>query len=260
MGDQWLFVSDAHLTPGDTARQGELARFLLDFPGLTHLCINGDLLDFFFGFRSREMAGFDTILTALGGLTARGVTLHYVEGNHDFCLGSRFAARYGAQIHPEGTALTLGDQQVWVEHGDRANPEEHLEHLFRWLFRTRAAHLLAELVGPAPLQRFGRWLDRATTGAHYTTRDTAHPCFRDYAARRIGAGYDVVILGHAHVPGDETVERDGRRGRYLNSGDWLAHRSYITWDAAAGFQLHNGGRRDKAPPPSTPPPQASERG
>jgi len=241
--DRWLFVSDAHLAPDDTARQRALARFLLDFPGLTHLCINGDLFDFFFGFRSREMAGFDTILTALRELTDRGVTLHYVEGNHDFCLGPRFAARYGAHVHPEGTALTLGDQRVWVEHGDRANPEEHLEHLFRWLFRTRAAHLLAEVVGPTRLQRFGRWLDRATTSAHYNVRDTAHPCFHDYAARRLGAGFDVVILGHAHVPGDEVVERDGRRGRYLNSGDWLAHRSYVTWDESAGFQLHNGAAR-----------------
>ncbi len=249
---RWLFISDAHLAPGDEARQRELARFLLDFPGLTHLCINGDLFDFWYGFRNREMAGFDTILTALRELTDRGVVLDYVEGNHDFCLGPRFAARYGAQIHPEGTTLTLGDQRVWVEHGDRTNPEEHLEHLFRWLFHTRAARLLAEGVGPARLQRFGRWLDRATTAAHYTTRDTAHPCFRDYAARRIAAGYDVVILAHAHVPGDEVVETAGRRGRYLNSGDWLAHRSYITWEASAGFQLHNGGRRTKPVSPPEP--------
>lgn len=242
---QWLFVSDAHLAPGDEARQGELARFLLDFPGLTHLCVVGDLFDFFFGFRRREMAGFDTILAALRTLTERGVTLHYVEGNHDFCLGPRFAARYRARIHPNGTAFTLGDQQVWVEHGDLANPDEHLEHLFRWLFRTRAARWLAEVVGPARLQRFGRWLDRATTGGHYVLRDTAHPCFRAHAARRIAAGFEVVIFGHAHVPGDEVVEADGRHGRYLNSGDWRAHRSYVTWDEAAGFRLHDGA----VPPP-----------
>jgi len=238
--DHWLFVSDAHLAPDDRARQGELARFLLDFPGITHLCIVGDLFDFWYGFRSREMAGFDTILTALREITNRGVTLHYVEGNHDFCLGRRFTARYGAQVHPEGTELVLGGQRVWVEHGDLANPKEHLEHLFRWLFRSRGGRCLAEVVGPDRLQRFGRWLDRATTGAHYSTRDTAHPCFRDYAARRIAAGYDVVILAHAHVPGDEVIEAGGHHGRYLNSGDWLAHKSYITWDAGAGFRLHNG--------------------
>ncbi len=239
-GERWLFLSDAHLAPGDEARQGELARFILDFPGLTHLCIVGDLFDFFFGFRSREMAGFDTILSALREVTGRGVTLHYVEGNHDFCLGPAFAARYRARVHPEGVELSLGGSHLWVEHGDRTNPEERLEHLFRWLFRTRAARLLAEVVGPDRLQRFGRWLDRATTAANYTMRDTAHPCFRDYAARRIADGFDAVILGHAHVPGDEVIQAGGREGRYLNCGDWLAHRSYVTWEAGAGFRLHDG--------------------
>jgi len=245
---RWLFLSDAHLAPGDTACQGELARFLRDFPGLTHLCINGDLFDFFVGFRRREMAGFETLLAALRDLTGRGVTLHYVEGNHDFCLGPRFAAAYGAQLHPDHATLTLGTQRVWVEHGDLANPAEHLAHLFRWLFRSRAALLLAEFIGPARLQRFGRWLDRATGDAHYMVRATAHPCFRAHAAHRIAAGYDVVILGHAHVPSDEVVEAGGRRGRYLNLGDWLAHRSYVTWDATAGFRLHEDGGAPVTPP------------
>ncbi|RMF77837.1 MAG: UDP-2,3-diacylglucosamine diphosphatase [Nitrospirae bacterium] len=245
--ERWLFLSDLHLAPGE-ARQGEAARFLLEFPGLTHLCLGGDLFDFYYGFRDREMAGFETFLAALRQLHERGVVVHYVEGNHDFHLTPRFTARYGARVHPDGVALTLGGARVWVEHGDTANPEERLQHWIRRAFRSRTASWIAEAVGPVRLQRFGRWLDRATSPEGYERRTTAHPCFRARAAERIAAGFDVVVLGHAHVPADEVVEAGGRRGRYLNTGDWVAHRSYVTWDPEAGFRLHDETRAGEAAP------------
>jgi len=245
--DQWLFVSDVHLAPHDRQRQEGLAAFLLDYPDLTHLCIVGDLFDFWYGLQDREFAGFDTILAALRRLADRGVEIHYIEGNHDFCLGTAFAARYGVRIYPDGTAFTLGGQRVWVEHGDQTNPHEGLHRVWRRFARGAVAAWISEALGPRRLQAFGRWLDRTTTPADYSRRSVAHPCFRAHAQRRLAEGFDVVLMGHAHVPGDEAIEVDGRRGRYLNVGDWIFHRSYVTFDEDQGFRLHN--------PTSTPAPQ-----
>jgi UDP-2,3-diacylglucosamine hydrolase len=237
--EQWLFVSDVHLAPDDRERQEELATFLLGFPGLTHLCIVGDLFDFWMGLRDRQFAGYDTILSAVRRLADRGVAIHYVEGNHDFCLGTYFAARYGVRIYPEGTTLTLGGWRVWIEHGDLANPEEVFHRTWRRFARSGAAAWLAERLGPRRLQTFGRWLDRVTTPADYSRRTKAHPCFHAHARRCIARGYDVVVMGHAHVPGDEAIEVDGRHGRYLNAGDWIFHKSYVTFNPHHGFCLHN---------------------
>jgi UDP-2,3-diacylglucosamine hydrolase len=236
--DQWLFVSDVHLAPDDQARQEELATFILGFPGLTHLCIVGDLFDFWMGLRDRHFDGYDTILAAVRELADRGVEVHYVEGNHDFCLGTYFAARYGARIYPDGTSMTLGGQRVWIEHGDLTNPDERVHRAWRRFARSGLAAWIAEVVGPRHLQSFGRWLDRATTPGDYSRRTFAHPCFRAHARRCIARGFDVVVMGHAHVPGDELIEVDGHRGRYINVGDWIFHKSYVTFDVNHGFRLH----------------------
>jgi UDP-2,3-diacylglucosamine hydrolase len=237
--EQWLFISDVHLAPGDRMRQEELATFLLEYPGLTHLCIVGDLFDFWMGLRDRQFAGYDTILSAVRRLADRGVAIHYIEGNHDFSLGTYFATRYGVRIYPDGTTLNLGSQRVWIEHGDLTNPAEVLHHTWRRFTCSGAAAWIAERLGPRRLQAFGRWLDRVTMPADYSRRTTAHPCFRAHARRRIAGGYDVVVMGHAHVPGDEAIEVDGRHGRYLNVGDWIFHKSYVTFDLQNGFRLHN---------------------
>jgi len=44
--------------------------------------------------------------------------------------------------------------------------------------------------------------------------------------------YDAFIFGHRHLPLDlEVVSADGsRKARYLNCGDWIDHRTYVTLD------------------------------
>ncbi|MGB1572654.1 MAG: UDP-2,3-diacylglucosamine diphosphatase, partial [Flavobacteriales bacterium] len=55
-----------------------------------------------------------------------------------------------------------------------------------------------------------------------------HHC-RDVLDRE---AYDAFIFGHRHLPLDlEVTSSDGARtARYLNCGDWIGHRTYVTLD------------------------------
>jgi UDP-2,3-diacylglucosamine pyrophosphatase LpxH len=57
---------------------------------------------------------------------------------------------------------------------------------------------------------------------------------RAFAQKTLASGAaDVVVCGHAHAPTREEYPT----GLYLNTGDWMFHRSYVLWDGAE-FHLH----------------------
>ena len=51
---------------------------------------------------------------------------------------------------------------------------------------------------------------------------------------------DVVLCGHAHAPELTPVSASGQSGLYINTGDWLAHRSHTIWDGAHFTQYARG--------------------
>ena len=45
-------------------------------------------------------------------------------------------------------------------------------------------------------------------------------------------GYDVVLMGHTHLPDDIETRVDGRPCRYINTGDWVRHFTYLEFDGS----------------------------
>ena len=39
-------------------------------------------------------------------------------------------------------------------------------------------------------------------------------------------------MGHTHIPDDYSVEVDGRQCRYINTGDWVRHFTYLEFDGS----------------------------
>ena len=48
------------------------------------LVIGGDFFDFWFDYGKKQPPGYDDILNQLDRLSANGVDIHYVLGNHDY--------------------------------------------------------------------------------------------------------------------------------------------------------------------------------
>jgi UDP-2,3-diacylglucosamine pyrophosphatase LpxH len=63
------------------------------------------------------------------------------------------------------------------------------------------------------------------------------PAFRVFARRKFLEGFEVVILGHSHVPEEVEEWVEGRRCLYYNVGDWVVHRSFLRFTPPDRFQL-----------------------
>jgi UDP-2,3-diacylglucosamine pyrophosphatase LpxH len=72
---------------------------------------------------------------------------------------------------------------------------------------------------------------------HRSLPSNPPPALRTFAHQKFLEGFDVVILGHSHVPEEVDEWVDGRRCLYFNVGDWRIHRSFLRYTPPEVFQL-----------------------
>jgi UDP-2,3-diacylglucosamine hydrolase len=244
-----LIFSDVHLkvVPEDRARHEEFIAFLHAFPADefdTFICL-GDLFDFWFEYKSVIFSDFFGVLRALADIRDAGVEIHLICGNHDFWAGRFLREDLGIHIHPNTMAYDFGDLRGHLVHGDGINPED-------WKYRAYKRVARNPLVVGAFRCIHPDWAMAIARGVSHSSRtllgadDPAHgpeaQALRRYAGDVIARQEaDVVLCGHAHAPVLESVEASGHTGVYINSGDWLAHRSYTIWDGAQ-FTQYTAGR------------------
>jgi UDP-2,3-diacylglucosamine hydrolase len=246
----WIFVSDAHLTGRDRAEMETFLAFLEAEQGrMGHLVLLGDLFEFFFRFDLPRGAGgkrdlpfqeYLPILRGLERLNREGVRITYVEGNHDFGLDGLFPGQFGMEVgvHPEAAEERLGGRRTYLAHGDLSNPGPWTQRTFRRLLRNGWTYGLMRALGERVSRYVARRLsDRSYGRNHARTGDVAPPAFRAFARRKFIEGYDVVILGHSHVPERVTEEVEGRSCLYVNTGAWMNDRSYLRFTAPGHFEL-----------------------
>ena len=122
-------------------------------------------------------------------------------------------------------------------HGDGLGPGDRKYKALKRLFRNPAARWAFARLHPDFAFRIGSRLSRDSraAGAEAEARYTGpegewlfHHC-RDVLDRD---AYDAFIFGHRHLPLDlEVTSSNGARtARYLNCGDWIGHRTYVTLD------------------------------
>ena len=84
-----LFISDAHLGSGTNEPEKEwmLISFLRDLSpeSVPKLYVLGDLFDFWFEYKSVILSQYFRILIELARAVERGIEIHLIVGNHDYC-------------------------------------------------------------------------------------------------------------------------------------------------------------------------------
>lgn len=213
-----FFVSDLHLgTRGDEQRQARFSAFLSRLRDrASGLFILGDLFEFGFEYRGELVARNRAVAEELASLARAGVRVALVRGNHDHWLSARFEQTYGIELLDSPFELVLAGKRVLLAHGDeldRSRRTRWTSALFRSRNATRLYSLLPERLG---LWLAGRIAEVSRAGGIKPALITA---LRAYAEERLRQGFDLVVLGHVHVP---VQERLGS-GWYLNTGDWLSN-------------------------------------
>lgn len=223
-----IFIADAHLkNPGDR-NYCQVLRFLGELPGRTdHLIILGDFFEFWLGDSAKPFPHYRPVLAALEKLTAQGVELTFIEGNHDFHLGRYFSRAFRARVFPDATTMTLDHKRIFLCHGDLINRADYAYRLLRFLFRNPVTRLLARVIPASIPAWIAVKLGNHSKGNHgaVAARWDYRQLVTEFARKRFQAGDDVVITGHFHLPFME--QHDDKT--LLALGDWITQFSYGEW-------------------------------
>lgn len=239
-GGKVYFVSDAHL--GSGADSGERERALCSFldsiaDDCGMLVLLGDMFDFWFSYKHLVPKGGVRLLGRLAAMSDSGIAVHYFTGNHDMWVFDYLEKECGASMHEDVEVMELGGKRFLLGHGDGLGHTDRMFDLWRRMFKSRFNQRLFALLPSAlmfPIAR--RWSD-ANKRRH--VRQGATGYLGDeregiviYCKQRLREEHlDYCVFGHRHTP---LVRHIGEQTLYVNTGDWLNHRSYAVFDPESG--------------------------
>lgn len=228
-----VFFSDVHLQDSESEKTQKVLRFLRETaPKFERIYILGDFFDVWPGTSPYLINRFAPVLDQLRTLVKEGHRLYYVEGNHDFHLGKYFRDME-INVIPNSRIEDFNGRKVYMAHGDLGNPKEMGYRVLRKVLRSTPLHTAMKIVPGKLVFDIGLRSSKASRGyqQHFPEKENAvRDTYRETARRLFQQGFDVVLMGHTHIPDDFRVSIDKRDCRYVNIGDWVRSFTYLEFD------------------------------
>jgi UDP-2,3-diacylglucosamine hydrolase len=228
MSKPTVIVSDLHLGAVPDAVQASFVRFARRWQGEAEtLLINGDLFDFWCEFRTVVPSEHFHTLRVLADLRESGVRLILIGGNHDAWGGPFLEEKVGMELAEGPLEMEIGGRRALVAHGDGIGPGDTGYKLLKFVLRSRPVCRAMRWVHPdlacGIAQRVTRTPHRQEHG--FQRAEERAQVLETYAIDLLErrSELDLVVFGHSHTPALKDVG-DGRY--YVNSGDWVNHRTY----------------------------------
>lgn len=222
-----VFLSDAHLgvqsAVDEAGRTAKLHAFLASLPGrASELYIVGDLFDFWFEYGTAIPRRYFGTLVALQRLREAGVAITYLNGNHDFWLGTFFRDTLGIRTIDGGVTVEAQGRKLFVHHGDGLVGGDLGYKILRSILRSRACigfyGLLHPDIGIPLALAVSRW------SRHSRPDGPLRPArlWNEIAKPAFARGHDGVLVGHFHEAYEQ--REDGRE--FFVLGDWIERFTY----------------------------------
>jgi UDP-2,3-diacylglucosamine pyrophosphatase LpxH len=221
--DKLVVISDLHFG-NPFSREPQLALEFMKWAAAQgfDICINGDGIEVAQTSPQKILSLLPDLIRAVSEVKRCGRTIYYVLGNHDVGL-EHFLADWGHLKVSPHLEVTSGEAKIRIEHGHIYDPlytfnprfYEYMTHVFGMFLRI-SPHFYKGWI----------WFERMRT--KYRAKKTGivgePPQFKEAAREIANRGFNFVIFGHTHQPGDEELEN---QKRYLNPGSWLFSCHYI---------------------------------
>ena len=239
MSKKVLFISDVHFQGNDDAREEAFLRFLKEqMSQVSRLVIVGDLFDFWIGYEAVIYYPYFKVLKLLSEYREAGIDIDYIEGNHDFHMGSFFRSYLGCTLYASEAVYKMGGYQILVCHGDLLNQKDTGHQFLSWFLRTSFVKFLIKVIPPDLLWKMGHHASRLSQKYHrrdQATLDRTRRLYQDFAKEKLSkSSADILILGHSHTPDEATWTLQGRKKIYYNLGDWVQNFTYLEF-SESGF-------------------------
>lgn len=236
-----LFVSDVHL---NASRPQRVAAFLDLLRGEARqadaLYLLGDVFDEWLG-DDDARPPHPEVERGLRELSASGVPVRVMHGNHDFLLGGAFAERTGCALLQEPSVADVYGVPVLLMHGDTLCTDDVEYQRYRAWTRdpdTQRAFLALPLAERAEraagLRSRSRVLSRLKPADIMDVAPAAVTrVFREHAVRHI-------VHGHTHRPAIHVPLVDGEPCTRIVLGDWYEQDSMLVWEPGGRLRLAGG--------------------
>ncbi len=234
------FASDLHLGVDARLPSRERERLFVRWldevvaPDADALYLMGDVFEFWFEYKKVVPRGYVRLLGKLAELRDGGLPIHYYTGNHDLWMRDYFPRELGIPLHTRPTVETFDGRRFMLGHGDGLGPGDRGYKRMKRVFTNPVAKWAYARLHP----NFAAGLAERVSGFSRAHTDIAEVGFMgadkewlvQYCERKLSLKpeLDYFIFGHRHLPIDYVLS-DGQ-SRYVNTGDWLHHQSYVRWD------------------------------
>lgn len=217
-------MSDVHLGMGTPLAEMRFGDFLLSIKDRAKgLYVLGDLFEFWFEYRRVvPKIGFE-ILARMRDLAESGTKIFLFRGNHDIWFKGWL--EHGLKVEGvfDEQEMVIDGLRVYLAHGD-ALDRGFVPRLFRSLMRSPINGFLFSCLHPdIGISLARRIAIRSRRGMEERgAAQKVQAAMVEFAREKIAGGYDVVMLGHSHIP---EMSRIGS-GVYINTGDWMKSFTY----------------------------------
>lgn len=224
------FFSDVHLglKSWDEERQKErrVVSFLDSISSdAEEIYIVGDLFDCWIEYRKVVPKGYYRLLAKLNEMSESGININFLSGNHDFWLNTYLQDDVGLKIFYEPIVRELSGKKFYISHGDGISHGDIGYKIIKKILRSRVNQFLYSLIHPD----LGVTLAQASSKKsrdHTESKAFINKGLQTFAEKKIGEGFDFVIMAHVHKPHEEVLNVNGRTGKFVILGDWIKNNTY----------------------------------
>lgn len=239
MGNQTYFISDLHLGAAyisdHRAHERLITRFLDTIAcDAQRLYMLGDVLDYWWDYRTVVPRGNIRFFGALARLADAGIELTWLKGNHDIWLFDYFRDELGVNIVDGLLTTDIDGHRFVMEHGDGVGPRSTGFRLIRSLFRNPVAQKIYASIHPRWTIPFAhRWSHHSRANGGYS-RQSDNVCaplaeFSRQYLTDTDPTVDYFVYGHVH----EAVDTEIAPGKHMIVlGDWIDKFTYACFDGS----------------------------
>lgn len=238
MPKKTYFISDLHLgasylsTPLDYERR--IVKFLNSIANdADELIMLGDILDYWYEYRTVVPRGYTRFFGALSSLADSGVKITWFIGNHDIWLFDYLSSEIGLRVVDGFEIRTIHGKRFFLSHGDGIGKLPVMFRFIRATFRNRICQKLYAAIHPRWTIPFAhRW---SKSSRNF---ESSMPEFKGEANEPLIAfckeylnstdsSIDFFVFGHRHILIDFPLNASSRM---IILGDWIHHFSYGVFD------------------------------
>lgn len=231
------FISDLHLGAkyiSDTREhQCRVTAFLREIePEAKTLYLLGDVLDYWFEYRTVVPRGFVRFFGELARMSDAGVRIVWLTGNHDIWMSDYLSREIGAEIIDapgEGIEQLIDNKLFFLSHGDNFGPQPRAYRMLRAVFHNRACQKLYSALHPRWTVGFAHnWSSHSRKTGGYAGAEV--PSSTIEHARKMAADCPAlshIVIGHYHRPAQIPV---GQHCTLTVLGNWVDRSDYAVFD------------------------------